>query len=1582
MSSSKNDRTVTLASPGSLNKFHTAFCEKIPEEDLEMVDPAILKQAVQNHWDMSQKRKSGKPAIKVYTVRTGGTGADAQRTAIDIVSDDTSFLVDSVAAELTANYRLIQVLLHPILHVGKTAQSHMHIELQGTIPADKTGTLEKDLLRVLNDVRVATRDWPEMKDRLKDCEKGLSGNGKTQEYLAFLDYLYRDNFTLLGFRAYKYEKKDGTVKRTVVKGSGLGVLSDEIQPDYIGGYAENLTPAQEKMRLGLPPLTVSKLERRSTVHRAVPLDAVTVKQYDNKGQLSGECLFVGLFTSVTYSRSIQDVPYLRLKADTITRRSGFQPGSHDYKALRHILEKYPRDELFQITEDDLLETSLSILQLQERHRIALYTRPDPFGRYISCLVYVPRDRYDTRLRMTMQSILERELGGVCSNFYTTLDDSPLARVMYIVYTAKPLPKPQQEEAIEKKLQDAGRLWSERLHDALRIAYDDESLIAGYAARYGHAFPSSYGDRYEPKQTIYDIIKIEQALANPRFALDLYQDKSCDAHQLRLKIYSRSQPIILSDALPVLENMGLKVISELPFEVSPARSLDTVWIHDFLMTADVTRPPVNLPAIKQKFESALEGIWYGEVENDSLNELVTQAGMEWHNVQILRAYVRYLRQAQYPFGTRYIERALTQNAEISQRLTDLFHARLSPDKVKGGEQAARKAETAIEALLEKVVSLDIDRILRAVMLLVKSTLRTNFFQNDANGHHKTYLSIKLDSRAINFLPEPKPFREIFVYSPRMEGVHLRMDWISRGGIRWSDRHEDFRTEVLGLMKAQQVKNSVIVPMGAKGGFVVKNPPATGGRDAFQKEGIECYKILIRGLLDITDNRKGTKIVPPKNVVRLDPDDPYLVVAADKGTATFSDIANGISLEYGHWLGDSFASGGSAGYDHKGMGITARGAWESVKRHFREMNHDTQSQPFDVVGVGDMAGDVFGNGLLQSDKIRMVGAFNHIHIVCDPDPDPAISFAERKRLFTEVKGWDQYDTKKLSKGGRIFNRSEKSLALTPEIRARFDIQAASVTPAELILALLRARTDLLFFGGIGTYIKATNESHNDVGDKGNDALRVNAPEIRAKVIGEGANLAITQLARIEMALDGKRINTDFIDNSAGVDTSDHEVNIKILTTAIMEKDSAMTTKKRNALLQSMTEEVAALVLRDNYQQTQGLSLAEMHAVTNIPLHIGFIRDLERHSNLSRKLEGLPDDEAIRKRKGQDKGLTRPELSVLLAYAKILFTKDLLGTDIPDNKDVENWLVDYFPTPMRKKYIDDIRQHRLRREIVATALASETVNRMGPTFVKAVMNKTGANSADVARAWLIVREAFGLAALWAEIEALDNKVPAATQLRALSEISRMVEREVIWFLTRLGREPDISREMRDYGAGIKSLQDNLEAVATPDLANTIRTRYEDGVKEGLPKDLAKRLSVIPALGAACDILRIARDSGSEIPLTARTYYETGDHFRLPWLRQQARIMPANDRWTSEAMIGLIEQFHDIQSGLAGRILKQTPKAEKISGRTKPQTGIVERWTETRGQQAKQLEPMIAELFQAGTLDMAMLIMAEQKLRQLSEQ
>ncbi|MFA5592806.1 MAG: NAD-glutamate dehydrogenase [Micavibrio sp.] len=1610
MSTSILSRTLKLLpskSPSMLKSFTEKLLQNIPQEDLEQITPEILALTAQNHWELLHAKKPGKPAIRIYTPIAEKDGVSLNRTIIDIVQDDMAFLIDSFVAEIVRHEQLIQTLIHPTLHFdykgkaiasihndngeGYHRYSFAHIELRGALGAAQMRELKKGLESVMEDVANATKDWYPMREMLREAQRQLShapskfDDFLIEEYQAFLEYLYDNNFTLLGYREYKFKEKNGKLVSETVKNKSLGLLRDEVMPVYLNDARECLSEPQQKLRRGQPPLTISKVNRRSTVHRRVPMDAIAVKTFGKDGKVTGEMLFVGLFTSVTYSRSVSDIPYLRIKIQNIMNRSQFMPGSHDRRALRHILEKYPRDEVLQISEDLLFEHALSILRLQERPRIALYMRPDPFGRYISCLVYVPRERYETRLRLRMQAALEGEIGGQCTNYQVTQDDSPLARVIYLIDTNHLDKMPRYNAAaIEKKLEEVGRLWAEQLREAMEQSESDRVWAEATLEKYGAAFPAAYQERYEARQAIHDIRKIEEALEKNAIALDLYRPNDCDANRMRLKLFSYDRALTLSDVLPMLEKMGLRVIADLPYEIKPADTEESFWIHDFLLEAEKAGQTISAAEIKPVFEEALTRIWYREMENDGLNKLVVSARMNWREVTALRTYIRFLRQAGLHYSREFIENTLADNPKIATCIVNLFTSLFDPSLKGKNEIHAAGHAVEIERALEAVDSIDQDRILRSLTAVVNATLRTNYFQTDAEGNPKPWISIKLDSQKIDDLPQPRPYREIWVYSPRVEGTHLRMDKISRGGLRWSDRHEDFRTEVLGLLKAQQVKNSVIVPMGAKGGFVVKQPPATGGRPAYLAEGTECYKIFIRGLLDITDNQQGSKVTPPKNVVRRDTDDPYLVVAADKGTATFSDTANALSLEYGHWLGDAFASGGSAGYDHKKMGITARGAWESVKRHFRELNHDTQKQDFEVVGVGDMGGDVFGNGMLLSDHIRLIGAFNHLHIFCDPDPDPKATHAERKRLFTEVKGWDEYNTKLLSKGGRIFSRSEKSLQLTPEIMKRFDINRERVTPAELMNTLLKARTDLLWFGGIGTYIKAKTETHAQVGDKANDAIRINGSEVRAKVVGEGANLGVTQEGRIETAMSGAKLNADFIDNSGGVDSSDHEVNIKILMNAIMRnKAHNMDGAKRNKLLASMTDDIAKHVLRNNYQQSQAISLMELQAADTLAEQAALIADLERSTGLNRALENLPEDEEIKERLAIGHGLTRPELAILQAHAKIAFTWSLLESDIADSKTMQGKLLSYFPEKLRKPYQKEIMAHQLKREIICTTLSSALVNRMGPTFVRVRMEKANASPADVAKAFIIVREAFGLRAAWDAIEALDNKVPALVQLKAFREIARMVDHSVAWLLARGVKTIDVNKDIAVFEKGVAKLRGGLEKSLTPGLLGLVRQTQKLYEGDGLPASLAKEIAFMPLLSSACDIIRIADANKADVPLIAKIYFEAGEHFHLDWMRTHADYLPANDYWSSEARDSIVDNLYAAQAGLTVRILNDLGASLKKSGGGgkdgKKDEGVVARWMASHGAQAASLEPLFAEIRKAGAVDLPMLIIAEQKLRSL---
>jgi glutamate dehydrogenase len=1588
----KASKALPVKAPAGMKAMLDIMADKITPDDVEFFDADILSQTAISHWEMAKNHKKGEPQISLYCPYS--KESKCRKTAIDIVIDDMSFLVDSVIAEINRHNLLIAVVVHPYAYVsydkagvikdvqpkakdGYCRQSHIHVQINSKLSEEVGDALEKGLHQALNDVSCANDDWQEMLDKMQYAYRELAeaktnrSDEEMQEHCAFLDFLHNNNFTLLGYREYKIAGGKGSR----VKGSSLGLLRDSITPAYLDEKKEGFPRNVQNLKHALPTVSISKTNRLSTVHRSVPMDCISIKIYDDKGNVTGEKLFLGLFTSVTYSRSLSDVPYLRQKVEQVMEASGFIKGSHDSRALRHVLEKYPRDELFQIEAPELLKIAKNIVKLQERQRIALFMRKDLFGGYISCLAYIPRDRFGTDLRVNIQHILEEETGGVCTNYYTNMDDSVFTRVTYVISINNAIPPSIVLSRIEQRLREAGQTWPERLTQALVEAGHEEQEIVTYNERYASAFPVVYTIDFRARQCVFDIEKIEQAFEDGRVALDLYRPSDLEPERLRLKVFHLNKQIVLSDAMPILENMGLRVISEIPYEVKPADKDCSIWIHDFLLETPGVEGFVSIEAVKKYFERAFEKAWYKEVEDDELNQLVLGATANWHEIMILRAYVRYIKQLGFPFSLSYIAQALTAHPKAASVLICMFKAYHKPLNFDKSESLVNKCKKDMDEELSKVSSSDYDRILRAIMSVIEATVRTNYYQRQENGRAKPYLSIKLDSSKIPFMPKPVPFREIFVYSTRFEAVHLRGDKIARGGLRWSDRHEDFRTEVLGLMKAQMVKNSVIVPMGSKGGFVVKTP--TNTREEFMKEGIECYKLFIRGLLDITDNQEGKKIIPPKGIIIRDGDDPYLVVAADKGTATFSDIANGLSQEYGFWLDDAFASGGSAGYDHKKMGITARGGWESVKFHFRLLGHDIQKQPFDVIGVGDMGGDVFGNGMLLSKQICLIGAFNHMHIFCDPKPDAVVTFKERKRLFKAVAGWGEYDTKLLSKGGQIYSRSDKSLNLTPQIKARFGIDKDKVTPEELINAMLKARTDLLWFGGIGTYVKASHETNAQAGDKANDALRVDASEVRARVIGEGANLGVTLLARVELAEHGVSMNTDFIDNSAGVDSSDHEVNIKILLSDVMsQKDHDMDIKARNILLESMTDEIAEHVLKHNYGQAQAISMMEVRAFESVQEHEAYIQYMERNQGLNRKLEGLPDTEVLQQRSREGKGLTRPELAVLLAYSKINLTKALLESDIPDNPKMNYWVLDYFPHVLGERFEKEILRHRLKREIIATRIASSFIDRMGPTFLQIVMEKTSAGVKEVMEAFLITRDAFGLRHLWNDVEANSSKIPAGAQLKVMHEISSLAERGILWFLTRLGRDMDIKNDVSEFRDGIKELVQNLESLTTNSLGTLLAERKKEAINSGLPDELAREISFIPALSSACDIIRMAKEYKIEIKEAARIYYEVGERFHVYWLRQKARLLPRENHWQAEAANGLLDQLYGSQAGITRRVL--TDVSDQLGKLPNGKT-LVDLWIDGHDTRFEQVDALCADLKHSNVLDLTVLTVAEQRLRSL---
>lgn len=1576
--------------------FAKAYISNIPDFIKKQFDKHVLTALVALNEKASQARKDTATDIQVFNPTEKKNGWTSHHTVLNIVCDDKAFIIDSVIALLTSKSHQIELIAHPLVFVernksgavtsvsatrnnGAKGQSHIFVQLNRRLTMAEMEALHKELGEVYQDVHFSNRDWLAIKDKVNQLASDDYFSGKIEEgmrgdYNDFLKYIHDDNFTLLGYCEYDYNDKKKTFAAD--KKSGLGFFSAEREEDFFTKEEKNHILDAETI-LSLQPITISKMTRQSSVHRRVPLDIILVQKTDKAGKINGLVIVVGLFTSVTYSRGLNTVPFLRYKAESVLKKAGYEGGGHSGRALRHILEKFPRDELFQIDQKDLYATCMSIMQLQEQPRIAVYFCPDVFGRRIVAITYVPKDLYDTRLRIKFACVLEEELNARYVDFHSAVDDSPLVRLTFTLAWNAGASRQYNIAHTEKRLQEIGKSWVSRLNDLLIERLSDENKAAELTLKYGYAFPESYQEMYQARQSIHDIDHLEKALEKAAVEVDLHRPYNADGREVSLKIYSPVNPIALSDVLPVLENMGLRIIAEYPFEIRARDAGKSIWIQDFLaeisgkLDGDLNKEKIF--AVRDEFEACLKGIWSGHIENDGLNKLILLSGMKWSDVVILRACVRYMRQTKIPYSLSYMEQALTENPEIAANLVKLFHTKFCP------QSQSSKTKNEISSIKQKIVealqavsSIDQDRILRAVLEIIDAALRTNFYQTDENGHAKPWVSIKLDSSQITDIPEPKPYREITVYSPRIEGIHLRSAPISRGGLRWSDRHEDFRTEVLGLVKAQNVKNSVIVPLGSKGGFVVKNPPKTGGRAAYMEEGIACYKTFIRALLDVTDNRKGAKIIPPENVVRWDNDDPYLVVAADKGTATFSDYANAISMERGFWLGDAFASGGSAGYDHKKMGITARGAWESVKRHFREMGVNCQTEEFDCIAIGDMAGDVFGNGLLQSKTTRLIGAFNHMHIFVDPSPDAAVSYKERERLFKAVKGWDAYDEKKLSKGGRIYLRSEKALKLTPEIKSCFGIDKDVVTPTELIRALLKAEVDLLFFGGIGTYIKSDRESQMDAGDRANDALRIDAEEVRAKIIGEGANLAVTQRGRIQLAELGCRLNTDFIDNSAGVDTSDHEVNIKILMSDVMsDPKSKMNVVARDKLLTEMTDEVAQLVLNDNYQQTQAISLLEAHAAELMLDHANFMHSLEREGLLNRQVEFLPDDETIEQRLKLQKGLTRPELSLILSYGKMTYTKSLLASPVLDKPDMIWWLTKYFPKKLQQKYRTEIENHRLRREIIATGVSNAVVNRMGPTFIRLACERTGHSVSNVTEAYLTVRDAFKLLDLWTEIEWLDNKVKADVQLKAIYKSTRLAERETYWLLNHGQRGGKALTERNDLIEGVNNLKKHIGAVLPKEIADDLKQRASKWEAEGLPSKLAKEVALLPLLATSFDIIRISEQLKVDLAKTAQIYFEMGSYFHLEALRQKAINIQQDGTYIGSAVKGLVDSLYHIQAELAVRLIKDNGK--------KPYNATtIEHWIASDCPRASGILDKIRLMDKMGS-DFAGLVMIEQQLRQL---
>jgi glutamate dehydrogenase len=1520
-------------------------------------------------FDFLKQRTPGTAKIHCGTVRLTASGERKSVTVIEVSNDDMPFLVDSVMGEIADRRLDVRLVSHPVLGVGRngdtmvmlgapdasasTRESFIHIHIE-PIDAAACADLEAALEAVMAEVRLAVQDWRPMLARVNAVVAGLKANppplpvDELAEAIQFLQWLLADNFTFLGLRDYTI---DGQSIEPDFE-TGLGIMrSRDLRVLRRGHELLEITPEIMAFFNEPRPLIIAKANIHAHVHRRVYLDYVGVKSFDAAGNLVGEHRIVGLFTSTAYTRNAHGIPYLRRKIAAIEQRAGFDPHSHSGKALANVLEQYPRDELFQVDEDTLYQFALAILQLDERPRVRVLARRDRFDRFVSVLVYVPRERYDSAIRVRIGDYLAAAFMGRVSAFYPFFQEGPLVRVHFIVGRSGGATPEVARENLESEIAAIVRSWTDGLGAALALTNPPDKARELFG-RYGAAFSAGFHDVYPPAVAAGDIRVIESLSEHRPLGVDFHHRLEEEQREIGLKVWSFARPLPLSERVPVLENMGFRVVDERTYQIEPANA-PGVWFHDMLLER-IDGGAIDLEAGKARLEATFLMVMRGAAENDGYNALTLLGGVAWRDVALIRSFSRYLRQIRVPYSQDYMWATLVKHSAVAADVVDLFHARFDPRDAAAAVRDHRQKEIAarIDEALEKVDSLDEDRILRLFVNAVQAAIRTNFYQLDDAGHVKAQIAVKFESARLTEMPLPRPLYEIFVYSPRFEGVHMRFGRVARGGIRWSDRPQDFRTEILGLVKAQQVKNAVIVPVGAKGGFVPKLMPKGASRDVVQAEGIATYKLFIGTLLDITDNYApdGT-IIPPDGVVRHEGDDPYLVVAADKGTATFSDIANALSVEHGYWMGDAFASGGSAGYDHKGMGITARGAWESVKRHFREMDIDIGVKPFTAVGVGDMSGDVFGNGMLREDTTRLLAAFDHRDIFIDPDPDAKAAFAERKRLFELPRSsWQDYHKSLISKGGGVFPRSSKEIRLSPEAQKIVGVPE-SVTPQELMKAILKMPADLLFFGGIGTYVRASTETDEVVGDRANDAIRIAGSDLRVKVVGEGANLGMTQRGRIEAALAGIRLNTDAIDNSAGVNTSDVEVNIKIAL-SLPVREGAITTEQRNVQLAEMTEEVGRLVLRNNYQQTLAISLAQRRGLEDFGFQQRLMQTLEKQGLLDRAVEYLPDEIALEDRRKRNTPLTRPELAVLLAYAKLTLYTELLDSSVPDDPFLGRELGRYFPKVMSERYPDALQKHRLRREIIATQLTNSMINRGGSTLIVRIADQTGAPPSAIASAFAAVRNSYDLIGLNGEIDALDNKVSGETQLSLYAAVQNLLLDRLVWFLRNVDLKQGLEKIVAHHRDGIAEVEAALDGALSKQAAGVRDRHIGDLTRGGVPDALARKIANLPLLKAAPDIILVADRAKKSITEVTATYFATEAFFQLDRVAAAVPGIVVSDYFDRLALDRALDSIGDAERRLTSAMV----------GHGAAGAGAVEAWVKPRRAEVERIRAAIHEIAGSG--------------------
>ncbi|MBZ9656582.1 NAD-glutamate dehydrogenase [Phyllobacterium lublinensis] len=1574
------------AAPGL---FEELLFARAPEEDLADYDAGALSTSAGLAEAALARFSSGKSVVDVSennVVYRDGRPV----TVISLINDNMPFLLDSVLGEISERSSTVHLVLHPVMDIRQDGKKNIVIGAAGPekpgkdvarvsvmqihVPALDAQTREimtAALTLVLKHVRESVKDWKPMLTRLSDAIVAYK-TGKlpmkkaaADEAVAFLEWLRDDNFTFLGVREYDYLGSEGGGELERSGKRGLGILGDpDVRVLKRGSQGVTTTPQIIAFLMGPEPLIVTKSNTKSLVHRRGYMDYIGVKTFDSDGKVTGEIRFVGLFTSGAYTRSVLKIPYLRSKTESVINRLGFNREDHSGKALLNVLESYPRDDLFQIDVKTLTRYAEAILALGERPRVRVLPRVDPFGRFASIIVFVPRERYDSVVREKMGSYFAAVYEGHVSAYYPAFPEGNLARVHFIIGHAEDEFPKVKRETLEEAVRAIVRTWDDAVAEV-----GDRTGLSEFTAL-AAAFPDSYRENFSADEALVDASRIAGlSRSNPLF-VDFYRHRTDGPNAASLKIYHYGSAVALSQRVPLLENMGFRVISEQTFAL-PAGDGSPLYVHDMELVS-ASGAPIDLSDNGDLFENVFRNIWSGSSDNDGYNALALTGQLTARQIIILRAYGRYLQQAGIPYSQDFIAATLNRYPLIAKRLFELFEQGLNPAKANSSQSQRRKTaiKAAIEEALQAVPSLDDDRILRRFLNLIESTLRTNAFAPEDDGSERVTLAFKLDPRLLDDLPEPRPYREIFVYGPEVEGVHLRFGPVARGGLRWSDRAQDYRTEVLGLVKAQQVKNAVIVPVGAKGGFYPKRLPTGGDRNAIFEAGRAAYITFISTLLSVTDNLNGEKVVPPANIVRLDGDDPYFVVAADKGTATFSDTANAISQAHDFWLDDAFASGGSAGYDHKKMGITARGAWEAVKRHFREIGTDIQKTPFTVVGVGDMSGDVFGNGMLLSPQTKLIAAFDHRDIFIDPEPDVKASLKERQRLFNLPRSsWQDYDKTKISAGGGVFSRSQKSITLSKEAAKAIGLAKTTATPFEIMTAILKAPVDLLWFGGIGTYVRSTLESDAEVGDRANDSIRITGSDVRAKVIGEGANLGVTQKARIEFGLLGGRCNSDAIDNSAGVNTSDVEVNIKIALSQAM-RTGKLQRAKRDTILESMTGEVSDLVLRNNYLQTLALSLAQRRGLADLAYQARFISDLEARKLLNRKVETLPDDKALAERQVDGIPLTRAELGVLLAYAKIVLSDQLLASNLPDDPYLEQELMDYFPSQMKAGFGDEIRSHRLRREIIATQLANDVINRGGPTFVSRLADLTGQSGPDIVRAYVIVRDGFELDGLFAGIDALDNAIPGDTQNGFYAKVAQMLNWTTAWVLRNGTSAVGLGAAIEEIRQARSALQPRLEKLLPISMTGLIREDTASNAALGASPALAAQLARLEIAPIIPDIAAVAQQANIDIASAGKAYFDISEAFRIGRIEDAARGVSVADYYDGLALARATDLIGQARRGIAVAALSKYGK----------QNDPAKDWLQSRGARVDEVRQRMANIVETGDLTVSRLAVAAGLLSDLS--